>query len=51
MCHGYTVFKSNIDIRSEGYYAPEVSGGKISDRSDVFSYGIVSFRVLLGPDL
>ena len=39
VCNGYTVFKSNLDIRSE---APEVSSGKISNRSDVFSSGIVS---------
>jgi serine/threonine protein kinase len=42
VCHGYTIFKSTLEIRSQGYIAPEVMNGLISDRSDVYSYGIVS---------
>ena len=41
VCHGYTMFNAKYEIRSEGYYAPEVTSGRVSDRSDVYSYGIV----------
>ena len=41
---GRTMFSANFCARSEGYYAPEISTGRYSDRSDVYSYGIVSSR-------
>ena len=35
------MFNAKYEIRSEGYYAPKVTSGLVSDRSDVYLYGIV----------
>ena len=40
---GRSLFTSKFFARSEGYYASEVASGKYSERSDVFSYGIVRY--------
>lgn len=39
--HGKTMFTVPFVARSEGYYPSEVTTGHFSDKSDVFSYGIV----------
>ena len=44
---GRSLFTSKYFARSEGYYANEVASGKYSDKSDVFSYGIVSYFLRL----
>ena len=41
------VNSSVLKIWSQGYIAPEVMNGQISDRSDVYSYGIVSIVAIL----
>ncbi len=38
------MFKSTLEIRSQGYIAPEVMNG---DRSDVYLYGIVSIVAII----
>ena len=36
------MFTSQFMVHSEGYFPPEIMLGKYSDRSDVFSFGVVS---------
>jgi serine/threonine protein kinase len=42
LSHGLTMFTSQALAHTEGYYPSEITCGKFSDRSDVFSFGIVS---------
>ena len=39
---GKTMFMATCLARSEGYYPSEITSGHYSDRSDVYSYGVVS---------
>lgn len=43
--HGKTMFTVSCVARSEGYYPSEVTSGHFSDKSDVFSYGMVCFII------
>ena len=42
LSHGTTVFLAEFIARSDGYFPSEITSGTLSDRSDVYSYGIVS---------
>ena len=42
---GRSLFTSKFFARSEGYYGSEVASGKYSQKSDVFSYGIVRSHI------
>lgn len=42
LSHGTTVFAASFIARSDGYFPSEITSGTFSDRSDIFSYGIVS---------
>ena len=33
-------------MRTEGYFAPELIGGKISSKSDVYSFGVVRNSII-----
>ena len=45
--HGKTMFTVPFVARSEGYYPSEVTTGLFSDKSDVFSYGMVCFKFVV----
>ena len=45
LSHGTTVFSASFIARSDGYFPSEITSGTFSDRSDIFSYGIVSLHV------
>lgn len=42
---GRSMFTSNTFARSEGYFPSELTSGKYSAKSDVYSYGVVSAAV------
>ena len=39
--HGYTLFTAACMIKIEGYYPNEVTDMQFSDKTDVYSYGMV----------
>ena len=42
---GYTLITTALTVKSLGYSAPELDGGRHSPKSDVYSYGMVSLIV------
>lgn len=38
-----TVVTAPVIARTEGYFPPELTSGKFSDKSDVYSYGVVRY--------
>lgn len=45
---GQTMFTAQFIARSEGYYPSELSSGKLSDRTEVYAFGVVSYPLLKG---
>ena len=43
---GRSLFTSKFFAKSDGYFGNEVSSGKYSAKSDVYSYGIVSICMI-----
>lgn len=39
-----TLLKAPYFARTEGYYPPELSEGLFSPKSDMYSYGVVSYQ-------
>ena len=43
---GRTLVSAPLIARTEGYFAPELIGGKISSKSDVYSFGVVRNSII-----
>ena len=41
-----TMVTALLIARTEGYFPPELTSGKFSDKSDVFSYGVVRLKFM-----
>ena len=43
---GRTLVSAPLIVCTEGYFAPELIGGKISSKSDVYSFGVVRNSII-----
>ena len=44
---GYTLVTAAVTVKSLGYSAPELDGGRHSPKSDVYAYGMVSPIIII----
>ena len=44
---GRTLVSAPMFARTDGYFAPELIGRRVSPKSDIYSFGVVSFYVAI----